>query len=81
MSTDVIPINRPVILNCIHWSFSQLGNSSNFAISVKGKGLTNVKMYVERIFFQKVKFDYKATKYKCQYCSRFSTAIFIKVLF
>ena len=28
-----------------HLSFSQLGNS---AISVKGKGLTNVKMYAER---------------------------------
>ena len=38
--------------------------SGKFGISVKGKGLTNVKMYVERIFFQKVKFDYNATKYQ-----------------
>ena len=29
-------------------SFYQLGNSGNTAISVKGKGITNVKMYVER---------------------------------
>ena len=33
-------------------SFSQLGNSGN---SVKGKGLTNVKMYVERKDFSKGK--------------------------
>ena len=42
-------------------SFSHLGNS---AISVKGKGksLTNIKMYIERkVFFQKVKFNYKTT--------------------
>ena len=46
-------------------SFSQFGNSGNSAISVKGKGLPNVKMYVERkVFFQKVKFNNKATKYQ-----------------
>ena len=28
-------------------NFSQLGNSGNPAISIKGKGLANVKMYVE----------------------------------
>ena len=37
---------------CVYSSFSQLGNS---AISVKGKGLTNAKMYVERKDFSKVK--------------------------
>ena len=42
--------------------FSQLGNS---AISVKGKSLTNFKMYVERkVYFLKVKFNFKVTK--CQ---------------
>ena len=30
-----------------------LGNSDNSAISVKGKDLPNVKMYVERIVFSK----------------------------
>ena len=44
--------------------FSQLGNSGNSATSVKGKCLTNVKMYVEREFFQKVKFNYKTIKYQ-----------------
>ena len=39
-------------------SFSQLGNSGFSAISVKGKGLTNVKM-----FFQEIKFNFKATKF------------------
>ena len=29
-------------------SFSHLGNSGNTVISVKGKGLTNIKIYVER---------------------------------
>ena len=45
---------------------SYSGNSGNSSISVKGKGLTNIKMYVERkgFFFQKVKFTYKATKYE-----------------
>ena len=38
-------------------SFSQLGNS------VEGKGLTNVKLYVE-FFFQNVIFNYKVTKYQ-----------------
>ena len=37
-----------------HSNFSQLDNSSNSAISVKSKGLTNIKMYVERSFFSKV---------------------------
>ena len=35
--------------------------SGNSAISVSDKGLSKVKMYVETIFFQKVKFYYKAT--------------------
>ena len=39
----------------IHLSFSQLGNYGNSAISAKGKGLTNVKMYVERTVFSKGK--------------------------
>ena len=48
-------------LNQQQSSFSQLGNSDNSAISVKGKDLTYVKMYVEKPTFQKVKFNYKAT--------------------
>ena len=36
-------------------SFSELYNSGNSAITVKGKGLTNVKMYVERNIFSKGK--------------------------
>ena len=36
-------------------SFSQLGNSGNSAISVKGKGLTNAKSYLERKDSSKVK--------------------------
>ena len=43
--------------------FFQLGNSGDSAISVKGEGLTDIKMYVERHFFQEIKFKYKATKY------------------
>ena len=46
-------------------SFSELCNSGNSAITVKGKGLTNVKMYTcRKKFFQKVKFHYKATLYQ-----------------
>ena len=30
------------------YSFSQLGNYGNSAIYVKGKGLTNAKIYLER---------------------------------
>ena len=37
-------------------SFAQLGNAVNSVISVKGKGLANTKMYVERKMFQKGKF-------------------------
>ena len=43
------------------YSFS--GNSGISSISVKGKGLANVKIARER-FFPKVKFNYKATKYQ-----------------
>ena len=43
---------------CVCSSFTQLGNS------VKGKDLTMIIMYVEKLFFQKVKFYYRATKYK-----------------
>ena len=41
--------------------FFQLGNSGNSAISVNGKGLlTNAKQYVKRkVFFQKVKLNYR----------------------
>ena len=41
----------------LYSTFSQLGNSGNSAISVKGKGLTNVKIkiYVERNVFSKGK--------------------------
>ena len=42
-------------VNELHSSFSQLDNSGSSAISVKGKGLTNVKMYVERKVFSKGK--------------------------
>ena len=37
-----------ICVNVQHSSFSQLGNSGNSAISVKGKGLTNAKIYLER---------------------------------
>ena len=40
-------------------SFSQLGNSGNSAISVKGKGLTNAKIYLERNFFSKVQIEFQ----------------------
>ena len=52
----MVPVNRPK-LSIIekHSSFSQLGNSGISAISVKGKGLTNVKMYVERKVFSRDK--------------------------
>ena len=36
-------------------SFSQLGNFGNYALSVRGKGITNVKMYEERKVFSKGK--------------------------
>ena len=39
----------------LYSSFSQLGNSGNSAISVKGKGLTNAKIYLERKDSSKVK--------------------------
>ena len=45
-------------------SYSQLGNSGNSAISIKSKGLTNIKMYVEGKIFQKGKFKYNPTKYQ-----------------
>ena len=35
-------------LTLLQSSFSQLGNSGNSAISVKGKGLPNAKIYLER---------------------------------
>ena len=39
----------------IHSSFSQLDNSGSSAISIKSKGLTNVKIYVERtVFFKRL---------------------------
>ena len=42
-----------------------LGNSGNSVISVKDKDLTNLKMYVEGIYFFKgQKNNYKATKYQ-----------------
>ena len=45
-------------------SFFQLGNS---AISVKGKGLTNVKMYVERkVFFERSDLITRPPSTKCQ---------------
>ena len=37
-----------------HFSFSQLDNS---AVSLKGEGLTDIKMCVEKKCFQKVKFN------------------------
>ena len=43
----------PLVAQQIYSSFSQLGNSGNSAISVKGKGLANIKMYVERKVFSK----------------------------
>ena len=36
-------------------SISQLGNFGNYALSVKGKGMANVKMYEERKGFSKGK--------------------------
>ena len=39
----------------LYSSFSQLGNSANSAISVKGKGLTNAKIYLETENSSKVK--------------------------
>ena len=36
-------------------SFSQLGNSGNSAISVKGKGLTKAKIYLKRKDSSKIK--------------------------
>ena len=42
-------------LSILQSSFSQLGNSGNSTISVKGKGLTNVQMCVERKAFSKGK--------------------------
>ena len=39
----------------MHSSFFQLGNSGNSAISVKGKGLTNAKIYLEKKDYSKVK--------------------------
>ena len=50
-----------VIAFYLYSIFSQLSNS---VIFVKGKGLTNVKMNVEIKVFQKVKFNYKSTKYE-----------------
>ena len=41
------------LLVFLYSSFSQLGNSGKSAISVSGKGLTNVKKYVERKVFSK----------------------------
>ena len=55
------------------------GNSGNFAISVKGKGLTNVKMS-ESFKTQKVKFNYKSHKLP-SVSIRFTTVIFVNVLF
>ena len=45
------------LYNQLQSGFSQLGNSGNSAISFKGEGSTNIKMYVER----NLKFNYKAT--------------------
>ena len=42
-------------LECMHSSYSQLGKSGNSAISVKGKGLTNAKIYLEKKDSSKVK--------------------------
>ena len=48
-------------------SFFQLGNSGNSAISVKGKGFTDVKMYVERkVFFERSDLITRPPSTKCQ---------------
>ena len=65
-------------------SFSQLGNSGNSAISVKGihVGLPNVKNVCgKKSFFNRQNLIIRPPGTKCQYCSRFSTNIFINVLF
>ena len=50
-----VKIDKNLSLVVLHCTFTFGFFSHNFAISVKDKGLTNVKMYVERKAFSKGK--------------------------
>ena len=70
-----IDIRTPKL--CMHSSFFQLGNSGNSAISVKGKGLTNAKIYLEKKILQKLKFNYKVTKYQMSIVQQIEPSYFL----